>query len=86
LETSTRQDGTIADPEKLSPFLRKAHFAAERDKLKLRTETGELIPCGEVEKGYKDLLDATSTVYDMNPLPPILIDEKDLEPEVFEDS
>lgn len=51
-QTATRQDGTIADPEKLSPFLRKAHYAAERDKLKLRAEVGELIPHGDVEEGY----------------------------------
>lgn len=35
---------------------------------------------------FKDLLDATSRVYDMEPKPPVVIDEKDLEPESFHDS
>lgn len=33
----------------------------------------------------KDLIDATSRVYDMDPVPPVLIDQADLEPEVFPD-
>ena len=33
----------------------------------------------------KDLLDAASRVYDLDPQPPVIIDEHDLEPEVFED-
>ena len=33
----------------------------------------------------KDLIDAVSRVYDMEPVPPILIDEKMLEPETFAD-
>lgn len=35
---------------------------------------------------YKDLLDATSRVYDLNPKPPVIIDPKDLDPEVYPDS
>lgn len=33
----------------------------------------------------KDLIDATSRLFDMQPVPPIAIDERALEPEVFED-
>lgn len=33
----------------------------------------------------KDLIDAASRVYDMDPVPPILIDEKTLEPDVYAD-
>lgn len=33
----------------------------------------------------KDLIDAASRIYDMEPVPPILVDEKDLLPEVFAD-
>lgn len=33
----------------------------------------------------KDLLDACSRLYDMDPQPPVLINERDLEPEVFAD-
>jgi hypothetical protein len=33
----------------------------------------------------KDLIDATSRLYDMEPVPPILLDERALEPEVFVD-
>lgn len=35
---------------------------------------------------FKDLLDATSRVYDLSPKPPVIIDAKDLEPEVYPDS
>lgn len=33
----------------------------------------------------KDLIDATSRLYDMEPVPPIIIDERMLEPEVYSD-
>jgi len=33
----------------------------------------------------KDLIDATSRLYDMEPVPPIHIDERALEPQIFED-
>lgn len=33
----------------------------------------------------KDLIDATSRVYDMEPVPPILIDERQLEPDTYAD-
>jgi hypothetical protein len=33
----------------------------------------------------KDLIDAISRIYDMEPVPPIIIDESELEPEVFND-
>ena len=33
----------------------------------------------------KDLIDAASRIYDMEPKPPILIDEDQLLPEVFAD-
>jgi len=33
----------------------------------------------------KDMIDATSRLYDLDPLPPVLVDEKMLEPEVFAD-
>lgn len=34
---------------------------------------------------HEDLLDAVSRVYDMEPVPPLIIDERGLEPEVFSD-
>lgn len=33
----------------------------------------------------KDLIDAASRIYDMEPVPPIIIDERALEPELYED-
>lgn len=33
----------------------------------------------------KDLIDAASRIYDMNPLPPMLVDDKELLPEVYAD-
>lgn len=33
----------------------------------------------------KDLIDACSRLYDMDPVPPIIIDERTLEPETFAD-
>ena len=36
-------------------------------------------------RSYKDLLDATSRVYDLNPRPPVIINEKDLEPPTFDE-
>jgi hypothetical protein len=33
----------------------------------------------------KDFIDATSRLYDMDPLPPVIVDERMLEPEVFAD-
>jgi hypothetical protein len=33
----------------------------------------------------KDLIDASSRLYDMEPVPPIIIDERALEPETFND-
>lgn len=35
--------------------------------------------------GHEDLLDAVSRLYDIEPVPPIIIDERALEPEVFAD-
>jgi hypothetical protein len=34
---------------------------------------------------HDDLLDATSRIYDMDPVPPVMINEAELEPEVFDD-
>ena len=34
---------------------------------------------------HDDLIDATSRIYDIEPVPPIIIDERALEPEVFGD-
>ncbi len=34
---------------------------------------------------HKDLLDATSRVYDLEPKPPVIINPKDLEPEIYEE-
>nr|AEQ20436.1 hypothetical protein [uncultured bacterium CSL12] len=34
---------------------------------------------------YKDLLDATSRLYDLNPRPPVIINERDLELPTFDD-
>jgi hypothetical protein len=33
----------------------------------------------------KDLIDAMSRIYDMEPKPPMLVDDADLEPEAFND-
>jgi hypothetical protein len=35
--------------------------------------------------GHEDLLDAVSRIYDIEPVPPIIIDERAVEPEVFAD-
>ena len=35
--------------------------------------------------GHEDLLDAVSRIYDMEPVPPLIIDERAVEPEVFAD-
>jgi hypothetical protein len=40
------------DPERLDPFRRKAHFQAEKEKLHLDVERGELVPRPEVEDYY----------------------------------
>ena len=34
---------------------------------------------------HDDLIDAVSRIYDMEPVPPIVIDESILEPEIYED-
>jgi len=35
--------------------------------------------------GLKDLVDAVSRIYDMEPVPPVIMDQKDLEPEAYAD-
>lgn len=45
----TTEDGEV-DPDKLTPFERKAYYQAATEKLRYLTETGELIPRIEVEQ------------------------------------
>jgi hypothetical protein len=58
------------DPDELEPFQRKAHYQAEREKLELQTERGELIPRIEVEREQARIL--SILVRTMDTLPDIL--------------
>lgn len=51
LQQSEGAEGEL-DPDKLKPFMRKAHYQAEKEKLSLAQERGELIPRIEVEMEF----------------------------------
>jgi hypothetical protein len=56
-----------ANPENLSPFLKRAHYQAELDKLKLEHERGELIPRIEVEQEMAALMKIVAECFDTLP-------------------
>lgn len=56
-----------SDPEKLSPFQKRAHYQAELDKLKLEQERGELIPRIEVEQEFAAVLKMVAECFDTLP-------------------
>lgn len=58
------------DPDELEPFKRKAYYQAEREKLQLQTERGELIPRIETEREQARII--TVLVQAMDTLPDIL--------------
>jgi len=58
---------TAVDPEKLSPFNRRAWYQAELDQLKLQQNRGELIPRLEVEQELASVLKIMSEVFDTLP-------------------
>src|SRR5712675_1711459 len=45
-------DSGKKDPDRLRPFERHAHYKAEREKLELELERGEVVPRIEVEAGH----------------------------------
>jgi len=45
-------DSGKKDPDRLPPFERHAHYKAEREKLELELERGEVVPRIEVEAGH----------------------------------
>lgn len=56
-----------SDPDKLSPFQKRAHYQAELDKLKLEQERGELIPRIEVEQEMAGVLKLVAECFDTLP-------------------
>jgi hypothetical protein len=55
------------DPQKLDPFRRVAHYKAELDRLRLETETRELIPRIEVEQEQARILKIIAQLMDTLP-------------------
>ncbi len=62
----TTDDGEI-DPDKLRPFERHAHYKAEREKLNLQVERGELLPSLHVEQRYAAMFKTVAEVFDTLP-------------------
>jgi phage terminase Nu1 subunit (DNA packaging protein) len=56
-----------SNPDRLSPFQKRAHYQAELDKLKLESERGELIPRIEVEQEMAGLLKVVAETFDTLP-------------------
>lgn len=59
--------GEVVDPEKLSPFNRRAWYQAELDRLKLQENRGELIPRIEVEQEEAAVLKRIAEMFDTMP-------------------
>jgi hypothetical protein len=55
------------DPDELEPFKRKAHYQAEREKLELQTERGELIPRIETEREQARIISILAQALDTLP-------------------
>ncbi len=58
---------SVIDPEKLSPFNRRAWYQAELDRLKLQENRRELIPRMEVEQELASVLKKVGEVFDTLP-------------------
>lgn len=78
-----RQTGTAEgqiDPDKLKPFERHAHYKAEKEKLAVEQERGELIPRIEVEQEQARI--AKIVAHGLETLPDVLERDCALAPEV----
>lgn len=64
-----QQDGEF-DPDKLKPFERNAWYKAEREKLHLQLERGDVVPALEVERKFAALFKAL--VQGLETLPDVL--------------
>jgi hypothetical protein len=60
-------DSGDADPDKMEPYKRQAHYKAELDRLKLEQETRELIPRIEVEQEQAHAMRAVALMFDTLP-------------------
>ena len=58
------QTADEVDPDKMKPFDRKAHYQAEREKLNLEVERGQLAPAMDVERGYFWIFDMTAQSFE----------------------
>jgi AraC-like DNA-binding protein len=56
-----------ADPEKMRPFERRAHYQAELEALTLATKRGELVPSFEVEQRQAEIFKAVGEFFDTLP-------------------
>lgn len=56
-----------ADPDKMRPFERRAHYQAELEALTLATKRGELVPSFEVEQRYAELFKMVGEFFDTLP-------------------
>jgi phage terminase Nu1 subunit (DNA packaging protein) len=65
LQNSGQTDSS--DPERLSPFQKRAHYQAELDKLKLEQERGELVPRIEMEQEMAVVLKLVAECFDTLP-------------------
>lgn len=62
----TTDEGDL-DPDKLKPFERHAWYKAEREKLQLQVERGELLPSLHVEQRYASMFKLVSEMFDTLP-------------------
>lgn len=62
----TTDEGDL-DPDKLKPFERHAWYKAEREKLQLQVERGELLSSLHVEQRYAALFKSVSEMFDTLP-------------------
>jgi len=76
---TTDEDGGL-DPDKLRPFERHAHYKAEKEKLAVEQERGELIPRIEVEQEQARI--AKIVAHGLETLPDVLERDCALAPEV----
>jgi hypothetical protein len=60
-------DSGAADPDKMEPYKRQAHYKAELDRLKLEQETRELVPRIEVEQEQARTMRAVALMLDTMP-------------------
>lgn len=57
----------VADPDRMTPFERKAHYQALIERLKVETESGQLVPAGEVERTFAQAFTAMAQLLDTIP-------------------